>query len=124
MRISETKLLAFLESDKQSAQKRLQEWATKFEKNPAYALEWSFATFDNAAEFEVTTMVINYITERPIDFTFEKVVEEIVKALRREVLQKARSPDHSTSTPSNLMSLSINSQKVKMLERLENCQCE
>ena len=103
----------------------LNEWRMRFEKDPAYALEWASNAFKDAARHNVATAIIAWVEalrkekDEYTTRTSSQVLRIIVDELRGEVHRKAKYPDRSTSVTSNEMSLCMNSARAEWVEWLE-----
>ncbi len=96
-----------------AAQKRVDQFASKFAENPADALEWAQDVFTAAANLEALKRVQARLARGV-------TVEDILKGSHKEILNKARNPHHSTSWTSNLIEQARLSAMVHVVEMLED----
>lgn len=114
------------ESDLRYARAELAKFAASFGTDSAHAFEWSSDAFKQAARERIAVIVLAYFDHLEGD----KVEPESLAAFRgpkaklaimagefyRETINKAKWPDHSTSAPSNELSLCLNSRRAEVLE--------
>lgn len=91
---------------------KLTKFAQDFATDPTHTLEWSASTFDAAAKVSVAEWVLEVLDGQTHQ---EQKAKEIVAYLAKEVVQKARWPDKSTSVPSNEMSLCLNAARADLI---------
>jgi hypothetical protein len=86
-------------------------FADKVKLDPDYEMGWAGDVFTVAARLKVAQVTLAMLAKHDL--------EEVTAETRREVIRSARSPQHSTSPCSNLMSLCRGSAMAEMLEMLE-----
>jgi len=99
--MNKMKVEKFLDSRVALLQKNLEAFPEKFSENPAWALEWSEATFKEAAELAVLLDIKNdfkKLLENP-----ENSMEKYIEHLKDTIVRKAQWVFHSTSPISNLL---------------------
>jgi len=79
----------------------LEEFKTSFEKNPAYAFEWSSGAIQAANNQAVAQMITKYLTEETDQFPEDKLYSNVVRWAREKVMREGRFPSRSTSPMSN-----------------------
>lgn len=89
---------------------KLERFAERFTENPAAALEWSNEVFVAAAYTTVAKFMLYGLTEAN--------VAARLNALMRDILNNARNPSRSTSTPSNEMALNLNAARAQFIDGL------
>lgn len=87
------------EAEINSAQRALNKFKERFDKDPAYAMEWSDAAYEAAAFQDLYRRVKNGFTGEDSKLT----PAELEKWAREELRHKARHVQRSTSVGSNLM---------------------
>jgi hypothetical protein len=114
-----------LRSNVRYAEKNLDEWKARFEKDPSNAFSWASSSFVQAARKNIAECLLAWIKfgrEREDDYVKaspEKIIAEVHRTLRDEVMRNAKWPEHSTSATSNEMSLCLMAQRAEWCEKLE-----
>jgi hypothetical protein len=105
--------------------KVLGDWRERFENDPCRAFEWSQDAFKAAGKMAAANWVtesMRYLREKQDEYTTWSSIQ-LIKMLRdqlyRDVTNKAKWPDSSTSQPSNYISVCLNSAKAEWLEILD-----
>lgn len=99
----------------------MDKFAAKFAEDPAYSLSWSAPLFTAAGKVAVGGIVkkrtiANTKANKP-EWSDDELADKIVQDLLREVLQKAKWPESSTSQPSNEMALRKNAALAEVVDR-------
>jgi hypothetical protein len=116
-------LFAFaIDGAKSSAQTTLTKFSVRFATDPAYALSWSADVFQAAARMKITREIEAWMQPGEADASFSARLAVVADELRREVLRRAKHPEHSTSMPSNEMALAENAARAEWLETIEKLQ--
>ena len=100
-----------------SSEYNLKKFQESFEKNPAYAFEWSAGAFDAAAEKQVGTIMVEVLTRQ--DATEEQRAEWVLREALDRAMREARNPSHSTSVQSNEMARAVASAWAKVYDKVE-----
>lgn len=90
--------------------KDLKDFRERLDRDPVHAMDWSYGFFESVARMSVAKEVIHHF-EAGVSY------EDIASTLERDVLRRARSPQHSTSPTSNLMEEQITAAKARLLDR-------
>src|SRR5690606_37605718 len=90
---------------------RLDKWADDFKEAPAYRLEWSQTTFEQAAQWRVLVIVRDALTG---DRTTLEQIRDI--AYENALMNNVPS---STSVPSNLLELNMHAAWCNIAQRIE-----
>ena len=107
------RLIAHLETRVKQAQDAIDQFKKKLDNGAAYAFEWSQSAFEAAAIIEVATPALEYLRGDAA-----ATVDLVKESWTREALQRARSPEFSTSVTSNLMSTYRTAALAKLLDDL------
>jgi hypothetical protein len=111
--------LSWLVDDlERSAEYNLKKFQESFEKNPAYAFEWSAGAFDAAAEKQVAAIIKDVLSPDKEASEAERAEWILREALDR-AMRGARNPARSTSAQSNEMEKSIASVWAKVYDKVE-----
>jgi|GEM_PF-5783490 len=101
-----------LEVIKEYSQKKIDEFTARFKEHQVYAMTWSDSLFEavtrKSAVEEIQEALSNGAT-----------LDDVEKHLTKEVLQRARFPQRSTSVSSNLVEQYLNSARAELLARLQ-----
>ncbi len=81
----------------EALQEQLDTWTARFQKDPAYAMEWSDDTFIAAADLQVWKGIKEM-------FDSGSTAQEVVAILNDKAIHGARFPKHSSSASGNIMS--------------------
>lgn len=103
----------------------LEKFKKKLDDNAYYALEWSRAVVEEAADNEVKAVVRNVLFQEPEDkttWTFEQALEDTLRMVRQEVRRHASSPEASSSLMSNALHREKLARYARMMEKLEALQ--
>lgn len=84
-----------------AAQEQCDKFAAEFAKDPAYALSWGNAVFQEAARLKIAQMMVYAFTEREDGVVM--TVRAACDVCLERIMNKARWPAQSTSPTSNLM---------------------
>jgi hypothetical protein len=98
------RMKSYAEENIKYGQRACDAWAEKFAANPSYAFEWSQGTFREAARLVVGQHLKRYLESDNFN------LEQFAAWVEDEVVQRAGSPHHSTSVPSNLMHEAVTEQ--------------
>ena len=90
-----------LDSNLSSGRKALERFRKDLDENPAYALRWSDAAFQAAAEIEVATKMKDILAHP------EGGRVKALEHAREQALRGARCPERSTSGASNMMAQAL-----------------
>jgi hypothetical protein len=118
------KLTSVADDMLRQAEYAIEKFKTSFEKEPAYALEWSANIFQSAADLAVAKSIIEFLTREATDKdSGEPVTEEVRVAWITEhaldkAMREARDPSHSTSVQSNEMSRATASAWAKVYDKV------
>ena len=85
----------------EQAQAQIDKFKVELDKDPAYALSWGLAAFQNAARLKIARQLIYTFT--PHEGETMCTIEQARETLLGWVMNKARYPAQSTSPTSNLM---------------------
>ena len=108
-----------VDNAKSAAQTTLTKFSVRFATDPAYALSWSADVFVAAARMKITREIEAWMQPGESDASFSDRLAIVADELRREVLRRAKHPEHSTSMPSNEMALAENAARAEWLETIE-----
>jgi hypothetical protein len=100
-----------------SAEYNLKKFQASFEKNPAYAFEWSASAFVAAAEKQVGEII--QIILKKNEASEEERAEYVLREALDRAMREARSPSHSTSVQSNEIARAIASVWAKVYDKVE-----
>ena len=101
-----------------NAQKVLDDWEKKFDRNPLEAFTWSGPAFPAAAEVMVYKGVLECMNSANEDKKWE-VFEGLIRVMQSSVMHSARYPEHSSSATSNLASSAVTSVQAELVEKMQ-----
>jgi hypothetical protein len=107
------KVIRTLTESIERAQDKHKAFIESFQKNPAYALEWSNDIFDYAAELKVYSIAIEALKA-------PEALENMRDFAKERVSYHIRNPQRSTSQQSNLIFQSEGRAWGQLLELIEN----
>jgi hypothetical protein len=111
-------VLRALSDKKTSLEKRTTAWAAKYEANPAHALSWATDAFQEAAQLELVSGVLDFLFgEVNPSFKGDRL-ECITSEFERDLLRMAASNPSSTSQCSNMMENCRRVVKAEMVQWL------
>ena len=102
-----------LEAMMRYTRKQLDDWKTRFEANPCYALDWSARAFADAAMLDLLTTYLDWV-KGTSDMDPEEFLKRVVTTLDKEIDRVASRIPSSTSVTSNLMENEKRSQSCKL----------
>jgi hypothetical protein len=104
-----------IESEVRSAERMIEDFKTRFAKDPMHALSWSDGLAGATAMAQLGGHIHSQLEKDGVDYDIQKMLRKLSLEMRNE----AQHPSHSTSPMSNLVAQAQWQGKAKLVGRLE-----
>lgn len=108
-------LTSWFKSEVSSAERTIEEFKTRFAKEPMYALSWSDGLAEATAMAQLGGHIHGQLEQEGAGYDIQKMLSKLAREMRNE----AQHPSHSTSPMSNLVAQAKLQVKAKLVGRLE-----
>lgn len=111
-------LMEYLDVDIQYAQKKIDEWAEKFKKDPVYQIGWMHDASKVAAELDIKKDLrknLEGIRDRMPGLTDQEIMKKVYQHWLMKVVRGAEQTHNSTSPYSNAIECDLSAARANMV---------